>query len=435
VTIAGGHDKYEYQISNWVVQMKPKDEDSSAIDVDEPEFPDTAVLRSQKYGNDTSPSEQRSVAVPRYFLLSALAVCLTFSCPGDTRLWEKTTYPDRNAYVMLKSIVVEVLLVYFMTLIGFWMVHRSDPGFLSQEILQHLNDYSESESDVPQPLCSNDGDDRASESVAMIEMIPLTENSCESNNLSSLSDIHESLEQGIFVDETTRKSSLWRRSKYCDVCHVQPLIRSHHCKICQRCVATFDHHCGFMGVCIGERNHARFWFFLLCQAVGFYLCCRIVGSSSLGWTTLLFPQPSALNIHATIPHATDSHGWFDAVRVIVAKVYLYPLTLVAWIMLGLHTFFLLCNVTTFEFTKGPRHIDYLQGTEDMDLPFSQGCVGNVRLCCIGDTGCHATTWCSDRPDENRPYWKPILWQKPGKIIRDSLDWWNHPWQNKYWSCC
>jgi hypothetical protein len=32
-------------------------------------------------------------------------------------------------------------------------------------------------------------------------------------------------------------------------------------------------------------------------------------------------------------------------------------------------------------------------------------------------------------------WTPVLWYPPGKIVRDSEDWWEHPWQNKYWSCC
>jgi DHHC palmitoyltransferase len=404
--------------------MVPGDDFSSEIDVAAPESRETASRRSL---------QQRWIAVPRYLLLSSLAVCLTFSCPGNTLLWEATLDVESDAYVLRKNIVVQVLLVYVVALISFWIVHGSDPGFVTQELLQHLNEFAENESNLSQPALSDDDEDHTSDLSPMVEMVPLTENS--SDNLSLRSDNHESLEQGRFSEEKTiRQSFPWRRSKYCDVCHLQPLIRSHHCKICQRCVATFDHHCGFMGVCIGERNHGRFWFFLFCQAVGFYLCCRIVGSSSLGLTTLLFLKASALHLHSTIPNATNT-TWFDPFRVILAKIYLYPLTLVAWIMLGLHTFFLLCNVTTFEFTKGPKHIDYLQGTEDMDFPFSQGCIGNLRLCSIGDSGCRQSEWCSGRRHENPSRWKPILWRKPGKIVRDSPDWWNHPWRNKYWSCC
>lgn len=42
-------------------------------------------------------------------------------------------------------------------------------------------------------------------------------------------------------------------------------VRAHHCKACGLCVSRFDHHCGCIGVCVGERNHCRFWWFLLAQ--------------------------------------------------------------------------------------------------------------------------------------------------------------------------
>jgi hypothetical protein len=32
-------------------------------------------------------------------------------------------------------------------------------------------------------------------------------------------------------------------------------------------------------------------------------------------------------------------------------------------------------------------------------------------------------------------WQPTLWHRPLPVLHDSEDWWNHPWQNKYWSCC
>ena len=42
-------------------------------------------------------------------------------------------------------------------------------------------------------------------------------------------------------------------------------VRAHHCRVCGLCVSRFDHHCGCLGVCIGERNHCRFWWFILAQ--------------------------------------------------------------------------------------------------------------------------------------------------------------------------
>lgn len=55
----------------------------------------------------------------------------------------------------------------------------------------------------------------------------------------------------------------------------QPL-RAHHCRSCGRCVATFDHHCLLLGTCVGERNHARFWWFLLLQSLESALALAIV---------------------------------------------------------------------------------------------------------------------------------------------------------------
>jgi hypothetical protein len=116
------------------------------------------------------------------------------------------------------------------------------------------------------------------------------------------------------------------------------------------------------------------------------------------------------------------------VLVLFTKMYLYPLTLVSFVVWVAHTWFALSNMTSFECGKGSRHIDYLRGTQDCDLPFSQGCDGNLRLfCCFRDTACNALT--------GKKAWIPILWKPPGKIVRDSEDWWENPWQNKYYSCC
>ena len=51
-------------------------------------------------------------------------------------------------------------------------------------------------------------------------------------------------------------------SKYCTVCHLEQPLRAKHCKSCDQCVATHDHHCPWIGNCVGERNKARFYYFL-----------------------------------------------------------------------------------------------------------------------------------------------------------------------------
>lgn len=146
-------------------------------------------------------------------------------------------------------------------------------------------------------------------------------------------------------------SSVWR-SKYCDTCHLYPPIRSHHCRQCDRCVATFDHHCTFIGTCIGERNHCRFYSFLTFQTLGFVTCISIVNSSTAATMSI------------------DTSPW-HYLSVLAIKVYLYPLTFISLILWFSHSWFALCNVTTFECGKGSRHIDYLSGTKLCDTPFSR----------------------------------------------------------------
>jgi len=54
-------------------------------------------------------------------------------------------------------------------------------------------------------------------------------------------------------------------SKYCTICHLEIPLRAKHCKEIDFCVATFDHYCPWVGNCIGERNKARFYWYLIVQ--------------------------------------------------------------------------------------------------------------------------------------------------------------------------
>lgn len=86
---------------------------------------------------------------------------------------------------------------------------------------------------------------------------------------------------------TTRQK---RRRRRCRTCRFAPPLRAHHCRSCRRCVATFDHHCDYIGTCIGEKNRARFLWLLavnemaLARALSVLWC--IPGSSG-GRSTML----------------------------------------------------------------------------------------------------------------------------------------------------
>lgn len=268
------------------------------------------------------------------------------------------------------------------------------------------------------------------------------------------------------------------RRKFCNSCEFAPPLRSHHCRSCDTCVATFDHHCQFIATCIGERNHCRFWFFLSTQLFGFIYCLFIVHTSLYGFRMSL-PIPN-YNHHYHVSSSSQYDVYIN-IWILFTKIILYAFTFSAAVMWGFHSFLALANLTTFEFSKGSK-IDYLSETEMCDLPFSKRCDRNLfQFCCIRDAlgnaiarfclcdnGNHNNNNNDDDDDDGcccrfrgvsagaednygtdinlhsipvsgKTYsdkdWRPIRWERSGEIVRDSEDWWENPWQNKYYSCC
>ena len=82
-------------------------------------------------------------------------------------------------------------------------------------------------------------------------------------------------------------------------------------------------------------------------------------------------------------------------------------------------------MTTYEFMRSNR-IDYLKGTRDFDLPYSRGLTTNMKFFFFKDGLLHIIF---------NHKWEPQNWKLPGKIVRDSEEWWDNLWENKYWSCC
>lgn len=357
-------------------------------------------LRSVRDDAFRRPRFPKWMALLRYATLASIALLLAIFCPGGTNMWLK-----HNSQLSL-SRFIPLLISYTITLILFSHVHLVDPGFISQAIMEDsfgdgLDHMGHSKQASPGDGYSNVQkcdekeilDHDASGDTALWTLHPLVHSDRD-------------LENGV--------SAIATRRKVCNICQLAPPLRSHHCSRCRRCVATFDHHCELVGNCIGEGNRCVFWWFLVSQAASFAFCNQIVGSSSIGLSTLLF---SRFNLSASMK--------FNAFVVFSFKMYLYFLSFAAYVMLAMHTFLAAANLTTFEvrYGGGIDRVDYLRNVNSvMDLPFSQGgCFGNLtRLCCTCHT--NATAF-------------PTVWRLPERIISDTEKWWENPWRNKYWSCC
>ena len=361
-----------------------------------------AEIHSERRNRSDDPESTRFFVLLKYGFMSTLAVFIAIFCPGKQSLWKNQERIKIAAF--LAYLIFSMLWLYFL--------QGSDPGYLSAYMLEDGGDLEDgksllNESNTGHSL-SDGCDSTEGTSSTRRSLDPLNDDSI----LSALNSDYDGIElRPPCVEANTDDAGVYKgtRRKVCDRCMFAPPLRSHHCKECDRCVATFDHHCHFLGTCIGERNHLRFLIFVFLQLFGSIECCKAVNASEYG----LFPFLRHFSVQSAV--------------VILAKCYLYTVLVSTLILAVTHTFFALSNGTTFETIKASR-LEYLKGTESFDMPFSKGFIENTRLfCCDRDALC-------DKLHSRTP-WRPKLWHPPGKIIRDSEDWWEHPWQNKYWSCC
>jgi palmitoyltransferase len=155
--------------------------------------------------------------------------------------------------------------------------------------------------------------------------------------------------------------------RFCPSCNLWQKLRSKHCNLCNRCVAKYDHHCFWMGNCIGEKNHGLFWWFLFLE------------SGLIIWTIYLLidelTRADAPTVQSFLEHS------------LLSCLVLGMIIVVGWLpmaLLGLHTYLISTNQTTWEFNRRDR-ITYLHSLPDGVHPFSQdgfkGWLANLDLIC------------------------------------------------------
>jgi len=186
-------------------------------------------------------------------------------------------------------------------------------------------------------------------------------------------------------------------------------VRAHFCTASDRWVHGFDHYCGFLGTSIGERNHCRFWWFLLTMSLALAVAIGIVQTgfhSERSWD-----EWYAVN---------GGHLWVD--------IFLWAFQAFVFPLLCMHTWLACTRSTGFELMHNPTRIWYLRHTQMCDYPFSEGPIDNIRVfCCEQDGICWQIRGRSD--------WKPRVYKVPSQIVRDSDDILEHPWQNRFYTCC
>jgi hypothetical protein len=395
---------------------------------------------------------------------TVLAIVLTLTCPGHTDLWIPVdgiaaVVDTASASSSVSNATLNWLLLtravvsYVVTIITYVRLQGSDPSYLNADMLDELGDGYNSrgekieaadedtkevvaQHDIPaeqmgERMIAVSGTSPPSTMSSLLlpktsmtrrfrRTVPAGANDDDQSTAAETVTLMEvvSVSVPVVVSPVHPQQYTSTRRKFCRTCQLAPPLRAHHCKSCRRCVATFDHHCDFVGTCIGERNRCRFWWFLAAQAVSFLQSLALVESSS--------------GIDYSFPTTTTLSGWarfcnWKVLRIVIVKLYLYPLTAAAVAMLWIHTVWALGNTTTFEWSRS-KHLEYLQGFRPviMDWPFSRNILSNLCLFClvpssrndndtlqqpkvavVGDSSSS-----SSRSKKSTTAWKPTIWQPP-----------------------
>ena len=339
-----------------------------------------------------------------YILLSGLALLFTVVCPG------------RDGALNVHELSI-LLCLYTVVLLQFFNLQGSDPGFITAAVMDQVCDRDRL--DMMGNLMSGNAEaalvSELNDSV-MVALNPPHSSKLGEPETPSPSALRNrnSMDTDTSFGENSSTNPNPTRRKKCSRCNFCPPLRSHHCFICDKCVGTFDHHCIFLDTCIGERNHCRFWWFVALNCIGIYYCASILNSSTFGFLPflqdLLFSSDShlwanhmnmsnslntesilsddpaltvipTLNVTAisTASYMESHNIRYYSIIVILMKLYTAPFIIFGTVLWITHSFLAITNTTTFELGKGPTHIDYLQGTQLCDFPFSSVRI-NVQFC-------------------------------------------------------
>ena len=144
---------------------------------------------------------------------------------------------------------------------------------------------------------------------------------------------------------------------HCSKCDRWKPERAHHCRSCGVCVLKMDHHCPWVNNCVGFGNYRYFYSFLLWGVIG--MSFFLVGvRGDLGTLFLHTNRRRQVDQNGPLPDVGgDSHlppsAFLREDRLLVYVAVTLDICLLIGVagLLGTHTYLILSNQTTIEFSK------------------------------------------------------------------------------------
>lgn len=171
--------------------------------------------------------------------------------------------------------------------------------------------------------------------------------------------------------------------------NIRVIPRSYHCKTCRKCVATFDYHYSIIRTCVGERNHLRFYLFLLIQVF------------SLGWLmTFMSPFIDENDKYAQILQL----NWMESIekepvilvlRLILKSIYWFLVSMTCF-----HSALIIVNIRTHDaLSYFHASAGALDNSRSNRVSYNEGVLKNIRKFFIFDKNLFLDIYS----------WKPTLW--------------------------
>ena len=162
-----------------------------------------------------------------------------------------------------------------------------------------------------------------------------------------------------------------------------------------RCVKKFDHHCFWVGTCVGEKNHARFVWYLAAQTALIVWAFHV---SNSGWK-----------------YMETFHELFEYnAGPVCMSITLFIFIMFVGSLLGFHLYLIVTAQTTWEVSSRDK-ISYLRGVPNNVYAFSHGPVRDTKeFCCA--------------PPPPRYTLRSFEWMREWSRTETI-------WENKYYVCC
>ena len=215
------------------------------------------------------------------------------------------------------------------------------------------------------------------------------------------------------------------KESYCKYCAIAVPLRSHHCNHCQRCVATFDHHCFVIGTCIGERNHCRFFTFLLINFLGVWYLSTIVDSAFGKYAQSVKNQSTDV---------TDTGSRYDRRPpnhmevAYILSAFLGILWWYAFFLIVYQTWLVATSSTGYECIKS-NNANNGEDFETCDSPYGGKtvCHNFFTFCCLRDG---LLSYFKGVP------WRHVVWKKPlPRPNQEDVRLFDNFCRNRHYSCC